>query len=162
MHRVVRLYPVDFVCYRDWRARNNPSRAFLRHYRLSFNYYFDATIKRQSELISDDSMLDRVLSLWLDHHFRDKLVVAYDDPMLNDHVKKRGIADTSILVDVGVHAFAHQAFLMCHNWLANQSGEYQDFRISRVVVSEEGGSAAFFEPGIADCCRSLVNNQKEA
>ncbi len=106
--------------FRQWRAESHCRK--LHGYALSVKLTFNALSLDENGWVMDFGALKPVKS-WLQDNFDHKLLVARDDPHLDEILKihdKFGFADVVVLSRVGVEAFAYHIGMYVQQWLNDQ------------------------------------------
>lgn len=130
------------ACFRQWRAESHCNQ--LHGYALAFRFVFEATHLDDRNWVVDFgglAPLKRELQTWFDH----KLVVAVDDPALEDilALKRKGIADVVILDAVGCEKFAEMAWGMANTYLID-AGISSRIKVKEVECREHGANSAIY------------------
>jgi 6-pyruvoyltetrahydropterin/6-carboxytetrahydropterin synthase len=135
------------ACFRQWRADSHCR--FLHGYPLSFKLTFGTAERDKNGWVIDFGGLKSVKA-WLVDHFDHKLVIAEDDPMVNElmtlgdpDMPDGQIADVIVLPGVGCEAFAYLVFQYVSQWLVDQ-GHAPRVALIEVEVREHGGNSAIF------------------
>lgn len=127
------------ACFRQWRATHSHC-SKLHGYALAFTVVFEAEELDERNWVQDFGGLKQ-LKLFLEETFDHKLVVAEDDPMLQDIliVGKMAYADVLVLPNVGCEAFAKLVYDRCVQL-------YENFRVRVVSVEcrEHGANSAIY------------------
>ena len=94
--------------FRQWKAQSHCQ--YLHGYALGFRFTFEALHLDHRNWVVDFGSL-KELKKSLEDQFDHKLVVAQDDPQLEDFLKlqRAGLAQVRIMSAVGCEAFAHWA-----------------------------------------------------
>ncbi|MDQ8936036.1 6-pyruvoyl trahydropterin synthase family protein [Acinetobacter rudis] len=129
--------------FRQWRAVHSHC-SKIHGYALSFHFVFEAEQLDQRNWVMDfggfKALKDKVVECF-DH----KLVVAEDDPML-DELKKLdqlGVADVVVLPAVGCEMFAHYVYEIAKDVLHAELADGR-VRLKSVEVREHGANSASY------------------
>lgn len=129
-------------CFRQWRAESHCR--LLHGYALSIRLEFEATKLDVRNWVVDFGGMKSFKQM-LEDNFDHKLIVAEDDPNLDDllNLQKLGLADVVTMPKAGCEAFAEYIFGAAETWL--ESNGYGDRVIMRSVeVKEHGANSALF------------------
>lgn len=129
--------------FRQWRAVHSHC-SKIHGYALSFHFVFEAETLDERNWVMDfggfKKLKEQIIALF-DH----KLVVAADDPMLDEFKKLESlaVADIVVLPAVGCEMFAQHVFAMAKEIL---HAELADGRVSlkSVEVREHGANSASY------------------
>lgn len=113
---------------------------FLHGYALKVSMTFQARQLDQRNWVVDFGGL-KDIKAWLQENFDHKLVVAQDDPHLDELTALAGIgvADTVVVPAVGCEAFAQYIFDNVQDWCASNAPHAI---LMSVTVAEHDGNAA--------------------
>ena len=130
--------------FRQWRADSHCNQ--LHGYALSFKFTFEADELDDRNWVMDFGGLKPLKTL-LHEYFDHKLVIAIDDPKLDELSKldQLGLAKVVILDSVGCEKFAELAYELGRKALAAVGAE-ERVRIVEVECSEHGANSAIFRP----------------
>lgn len=129
--------------FRQWRAVHSHC-SKIHGYALSFHFVFEAEVLDERNWVMDFGGFKQ-LKQQIVEVFDHKLVVAADDPML-DELKKLdqlGIADVVVLPAVGCEMFAHYVFDMAMDILQKELAD-QRVVLKSVEVREHGANSASY------------------
>ena len=113
MHRSIKTYGNEVglsCCFRQWRADSHCNK--LHGYSLGFRFIFEAAQLDERKWVYDFGNC-KWIKEYLQSKFDHKLVVARDDPILEDEVPVlvlSNIADIRYMDDVGSEKFAESVF----------------------------------------------------
>jgi 6-pyruvoyltetrahydropterin/6-carboxytetrahydropterin synthase len=129
-------------CFRQWRAESHCR--FLHGYPLGFHFEFETEQLDDNGWVVDFGSLKSLKAI-LENHFDHKLVVALDDPRLDDiaMLHELGIADVLVVPATGCEAFAHMVYEVGAQWLTD-SGFAPRVRLNHVTVREHSGNSATY------------------
>ena len=129
------------ACFRQWRAESHCR--FLHGYALSVKFEFHADrLDKNSWVVDFGSM--KSLKEWLQQVFDHKLLVAHDDPGINElmQLTRLGLAEVVVIEATGCEAFAKIIFDYATTWLESH---YDDrVRLHSVEVREHGANSAIY------------------
>lgn len=130
-------------CFRQWRAKHSHCR-LLHGYALSFSFTFIAQNLDKHGWVMDFGGLQPIKS-WLYEKFDHKIIVAEDDPQLQDllNMAQKGLCSLTILPHVGCEAFAY--YVWRHSDALIQHLTSGRARAEAVAVREHGGNGAVFK-----------------
>ena len=131
------------ACFRQWRADSHCN--LLHGYALAFTFVFEAETLDERNWVVDFGGL-KELKNDLQKTFDHKLVVAKDDPMLDEisGLAGLGIADVLVLNSVGCEAFAKIAFNLAQRSLITM-GLDNRVRVVSVECREHGANSAIYK-----------------
>lgn len=134
------------ACFRQWRASSHCR--FLHGYALSFKLTFAADQLNENNWVLDFGGLKDVKAFLVDT-FDHRLIVANDDPYLDDIAGLSGldIADVLVVDRVGCEAFAEMVGLFVLSWLHrvhSSSMGIRGLRLVEVEAREHGGNSAIW------------------
>lgn len=127
------------VAFRQWRAESHCR--FIHGYALGFKFVFAA-----NQLDANGWVVDfggfRELKTILEDTFDHKLLVAYDDPNIDEvlGLHSTGLADVTIVPATGCEAFARMVFEVTGQWLKAAGFAPRCWLVS-VEVSEHGANS---------------------
>jgi len=129
-------------CFRQWRAESHCR--LLHGYALSFKFTFEATELDERNWVVDFGSLKSLKGL-LEDAFDHKLVVAEDDPKIEDllNLGTLGLADVRVLPRVGCEAFAEAVAMVTQIWLAD-NGYGKRVKLLSVECCEHGANSAIY------------------
>lgn len=112
MHFVTKTYGHNLglsACFRQWRAESHCR--FLHGYPLSFRFTFAASVLDKNGWVINFGGL-KPLKAWLEEMFDHKMLVAQDDPNIDDLVLlgEMGLAQPIVVDAVGLESFAVMAW----------------------------------------------------
>lgn len=134
------------ACFRQWRASSHCR--FLHGYALSFKLTFAA-----DQLDKDNWVIDfgglKPVKAWLCDNFDHKMVIAEDDPAIDDlgMLAGLGLADTLVLPFVGCEGFAKYVYDYVDAWLGDERPldcDIRGLRLVEVEVREHGANSAIY------------------
>lgn len=129
--------------FRQWRATS--------HCRLIHGYAIQVRIEFEGELDERNWVVDfgglKPLKAMLEETFDHKLLVAFDDPEIDNlaYLQQLGLASVVVMPKgVGCERFAEYVFEMADLWL--RSDDLSDrVKVAKVEISEHGGNSAIVE-----------------
>lgn len=129
-------------CFRQHRAQSHCH--FLHGYALSIHFEFAAEELDSRGWVVDFGSLKSLRGI-LEDNFDHKLLVAEDDPALDDLCALAGIgvADVVVLPKVGCEAFAEMLHGVAECWLED-NGYAPRVRCRSVTVREHGANSATY------------------
>jgi 6-pyruvoyltetrahydropterin/6-carboxytetrahydropterin synthase len=131
------------ACFRQWRA-NHSHCSKLHGYALSFKITFEADKLDDRNWVVDFGGLKDIKN-WLVNTFDHKLVVAKDDPCI-EQIKalgETGVADVLVVDSVGCERFAEMLFRVAEAFL--EGNEMADrVRVHSVECREHTGNSAIY------------------
>lgn len=136
-------HEVGLSCaFRQWRADSH-----CRHihgYALGVRLEFEANTLDHRNWVIDFGDLKAVKS-WLQEQFDHKLVIARDDPRLDDFMllEANGVASVNVVPDVGCEAFAERIYRFVDQWLLQEQHAGR-VRLVSVEVREHGANSAIY------------------
>ena len=145
MHFVKKTYGHEqglSACFRQFRAKSHCR--FLHGYPLSFAFTFAAEKLDENGWVIDFGSL-KPLKQWLCDTFDHKLLVAADDPFLDEltGLAGLGLADPLVLPGVGCESFARLAWDWAEGLL--ESGGYRPrVTLTEVEVREHASNGVIF------------------
>ncbi len=130
------------ACFRQWAADSHCN--LLHGYALAFTFTFEAESLDERNWVVDFGGLDR-LKERLIHNFDHKLIVAQDDPKLEElcALANSGLASVMVLPYVGCEAFAKFAFTIAQDVIA-RAGYTPRVRVVSCEVREHGANSAIY------------------
>jgi 6-pyruvoyltetrahydropterin/6-carboxytetrahydropterin synthase len=150
MYRSTKTYGHDLglsACFRQHKATHSHC-SLLHGYALAFTFTFEAGDLDARNWVVDFGGLDE-LKAQLKRYFDHKLVVAEDDPQLDNicSLSGLGIADILVLPAVGCEAFAAFAAQLAHQQLVAMHMNDR-VRVVSCEVREHGANSASFLPPV--------------
>lgn len=136
-------HEVGFSCaFRQWRAESHCR--FVHGYALSFHFEFETARVDHRKWVVDFGGL-KSLKEQLSEQFDHKLLVAYDDPMIETFalLNTQGAAQVRYVNATGCEAFAETAFWMAEAWLVD-NGYAPRVKMHHVTVREHAANGATF------------------
>lgn len=132
-HRVTKIYGHELglsACFRQWRAQSHCR--FLHGYALSFKFVFEADTLDVNNWVTDFGGL-KPLKQWLIDTFDHKLLVAQDDPYMDELTGLRGInlAQPLVVERVGCESFAEIAWYKAHELLPDLTNATQGAYVNK-------------------------------
>jgi 6-pyruvoyltetrahydropterin/6-carboxytetrahydropterin synthase len=129
-------------CFRQWRATHSHCQ-YLHGYALAVHLEFEASRLDERNWVVDFGDLGEVRD-WLKKNFDHRTIVAVDDPELETlrTLEKRGLAQLTIMQDVGCEKFAEYIASYVRAWLASNDRYRNRVSLRRVRVSEHGANGA--------------------
>lgn len=126
------------ACFRQWRAESHCR--LLHGYSLAFHFVFEATHLDERNWVVDFGGLKRLKQSLVDF-FDHKLLVANDDPMLDDLTVLGGLgcAEVVVMDRVGCEAFAKLGWELAHQAVGNTR-----VRVVSCEVREHGANSAIY------------------
>jgi 6-pyruvoyltetrahydropterin/6-carboxytetrahydropterin synthase len=119
------------ACFRQWRATSHCR--FIHGYALSFKFTFRAAVLDERGWVINFGGL-KPIKAWLEENFDHKLLIAEDDPEINNLLslgdREVGLAQAVVVPAVGCEAFASMAWDFVEQFLQNP-----DYR-GRVFLDE--------------------------
>jgi 6-pyruvoyltetrahydropterin/6-carboxytetrahydropterin synthase len=151
VHYVTKTYGHEAglsACFRQWRATSHCR--FLHGYPLSFEFKFAADELDENGWVINFGALKPVKA-WLEAKFDHKLLVAEDDPELNNLValsdKEVGLAQVIVVERVGCEAFAEMAYrFVMNDFLLQADYMERNVRLVSVTVREHAGNGVIYQP----------------
>lgn len=145
MYKSTKTYGHDIglsACFRQWRAHSHCR--FLHGYALSVHFEFEADELDRNGWVVDFGSL-KTLKAMLEETFDHKLLVAADDPYLDEitALAGLGIAQPIVLPATGCEAFAKMIFDATEVWL-HDNGYSPRVRLALVQVREHGANSASY------------------
>jgi 6-pyruvoyltetrahydropterin/6-carboxytetrahydropterin synthase len=149
MYSVTKTYGHELglsACFRQWRAKSHCR--FLHGYALSFKLEFEARELDANGWVFDFGALKPIKQFLCDT-FDHKLVVAFDDPQLDEITALGGLGIASPLVidHVGCEAFAFLVHRYTSGWLGREHTSdrlARQIRLASVEVREHAGNSAIY------------------
>ena len=146
MHRSTKTYGNEVglsCCFRQWRADSHCNK--LHGYSLGFRFIFEAATLDERNWVYDFGDC-KWIKAYLQDKFDHKLVVARDDPILEDeflYTALSNIADIRYMDNVGCEKFAE----MVYNHVAPKIKERTKGRVSLFSVEcfEHGANSASYQ-----------------
>lgn len=131
-------------CFRQHRAESHCR--FLHGYALAVRLEFEATELDYRNWVVDFGSLKSLKGM-LENTFDHKLVIAEDDPFLDEiaGLASFGAADVVVLPDVGCEKFAEYIAGATDTWLQS-NGYAPRVRLVSVEVKEHGANSAIYIP----------------
>lgn len=130
-------------CFRQWRAESHCSR--LHGYALQVEFtFFSETLDVRNWVVDFGGL--KSLKGILEDTFDHKLLVAQDDPNLDDltMLMQLGVADVVVVENTGCEAFARMVYEVTEQWLKD-AGYGDRVNLEKVVVREHGANWASYE-----------------
>ncbi len=130
------------VAFRQWRAESHCR--FIHGYALSIKITFEATELDDKNWVVDFGSfksLKETICYFFDH----KLLVAHDDPQIDEICALAGIGVANVIVvnDCGCEKFAEMVYEKTSIWLTSQSLTPR-CKVVSVEVSEHGANSAIY------------------
>ena len=146
MYQTVKRYGHDLglsCCFRQHRADSHCN--LLHGYAISIEIRFEATELDHRNWVVDFGGLDE-LKRWIKGKFDHTLLVASDDPYLDDLIEldRKRLAAVVILPAVGCEAFAKAVYERAREWLLTNPNYKDRVRVHSVEVREHGANAAVY------------------
>ena len=146
MHRSIKTYGNEVglsCCFRQWRADSHCNK--LHGYSLGFRFTFEAATLDERNWVYDFGDC-KWIKAYLQDKFDHKLVVARDDPILEDeflYTALSNIADIRYMDNVGSEKFAESVY----NHVGPKIKERTKGRVSlfRVECFEHGANSASYQ-----------------
>ncbi len=128
------------ACFRQWRADSHCS--LLHGYALSFKFTFESYALDERNWVMDFGGL-KPLKAWLKETFDHKLLVAGDDPMLEElaALNELGLANVHVVTATGCEIFAKMAGDWVSAWLSEHNPRV---RCIEVECREHGANSAIW------------------
>jgi 6-pyruvoyltetrahydropterin/6-carboxytetrahydropterin synthase len=116
----------------------------LHGYALSFKFVFECEVLNSQNWCIDFGGL-KALKATLEENFDHKLLVAKDDPAVDEICMLAGIhvADVRVVDRVGCEAFAHMGFTLAEQWLYD-NGHAPRVWLKSCEVAEHAGNSAVY------------------
>lgn len=128
------------ACFRQHRATHSHC-SLLHGYALAFTFVFEAKELDDKNWVQDFGGL-KELKVMLQQAFDHKLLVAQDDPQLDNICALSAfVADVLVLPAVGCEAFAQQAYHMAMSVI-----DVDRVRVVSVECAEHGANSAIYMP----------------
>jgi 6-pyruvoyltetrahydropterin/6-carboxytetrahydropterin synthase len=130
------------ACFRQWRADSHCR--LLHGYALAFTFTFEADELDLRNWVVDFGSL-KSLKGFLEDHFDHKMLVAEDDPALEEfeRLSRLGLASIRILPAVGCEAFAEYIGEVADLWLYD-NGYKPRVRLVSCECREHGANSAIW------------------
>lgn len=146
MYRSTKTFGHDLglsACFRQWRAESHCR--FLHGYALSFKFTFECKELNDRNWCVDFGGL-KWLKGELQHHFDHRLVVARDDPALDELTALAGIdaALPLVLDNVGCEAFAKFAYELAVRAMLRDADFAPRVRVVSCECAEHGANSAIY------------------
>ena len=146
MHRSIKTYGNEVglsCCFRQWRADSHCNK--LHGYSLGFRFIFEAAKLDEHNWVYDFGGC-KWIKEYLQDNFDHKLVMARDDPILEDnflYTVLSKIADVNVVYDVGCEKFAE----MVYNYVVPKIYKETKGRVSlfRVECFEHNANSASYQ-----------------
>ena len=146
MHRSIKTYGNEVglsCCFRQWRADSHCNK--LHGYSLGFRFTFEAAILDEHNWVYDFGGC-KWIKEYLQDNFDHKLVMARDDPILEDnflYTVLSKIADVNVVYDVCCEKFAE----MVYNYVVPKIYKETKGRVSlfRVECFEHNANSASYQ-----------------
>ncbi len=136
-------HEVGLSCaFRQWRAESHCR--FIHGYALKIRVEFiTSTLDKRNWVVDFGSL--KSFKGWLEATFDHKLLVASDDPMIDELVAltKLGVAEVVEVENTGCEAFAKLIFECAQVWLKD-NGYAPRVGVDSVEVSEHGANSAIY------------------
>lgn len=128
--------------FRQWKAESHCR--FIHGYALSFKFTFQANYLDNRNWVVDFGGLKSLKEI-LQSHFDHKLLVAKDDPQLDEICALAGIdvADVVVVDRVGCEAFAYMGYMFAQDWLRMNLAP-APVKIVSCEVCEHGANSALY------------------
>lgn len=135
-------------CFRQWRASSHCR--FFHGYALAVKVEFAADDLDGNNWVVDFGSL-KAFKEWLQYMFDHKMIVARDDPHLDQimMLQDTGLADIVLVDQTGCEAFAELIYDYAVRWLSMNLLDLR-VRVAAVEVKEHGANSALFTPGRMD------------
>lgn len=137
-------------CFRQWRSTHSHC-SLLHGYSIGVKAVFECETLDERNWVMDFGGLKKFKE-WLEYMFDHTLVVAEDDPHLDEFQKlsiKGGIVDLRIVPAVGCERFAKLAYdelsCMIEGWRIDGTLLNKTVRVKSVEVFEHAGNSAIYE-----------------
>lgn len=128
--------------FRQWRADSHCNK--VHGYALSVHIEFEADELDHRNWVIDFGGM-KAVKQWLEDMFDHKLVVASDDPNLDEFysMEEFGMADIREMDNVGCEAFAEAVAVFVDRWLLENDHKPR-VRLHHVTIREHGANSATF------------------
>ncbi len=141
-YRSTKTYGHDIglsAAFRQWRAQSHCR--FIHGYALSIHLEFEAASLDARNWVVDFGSL-KPIKRWLEETFDHKLLVAEDDPALEElrALEAMGLAEIVVVPATGCEAFAAQIYARVAAWL-REIGQAPRVRLAEVHVREHGANS---------------------
>ena len=151
MHKSTKLFDGFSCCFRQWKAETTHCR-FLHGYGVSFRVTFDGMLdhrnwvwdfggmKRAKTKIDDMSPKE-----WMDYMFDHTVIVAEDDPMLNQFITldELEVIQLRIVPATGAEKFAEFIFKKLNTFVRTETKER--VHVKKVEFMEHNKNTAIYE-----------------
>ena len=136
--------------FRQWKANDTHCR-FLHGYGISFKVYFEGELDHRNWVWDFGGMKRAKTTIegmspkaWMDFMFDHTVIVANDDPMLEQFSKlaKEGIIQLRVIEATGAEKFAEYIYSKLNNFV-HQETEGR-VRVTKVKFMEHGKNAAYY------------------
>ena len=135
--------------FRQWRATHSHC-SLIHGYSLGFKLVFECESLDERNWVMDFGGLKK-LKNWLEDMFDHKLVIAKDDPKLEElkKLEEQGLAEIRIVNSVGAERFAEMAWHKMTEILIQQVEDNSSLnptvKVKSVECFEHGANSAIFE-----------------
>lgn len=136
-------HEVGLSCaFRQWKANSHCH--FIHGYALSFKFVFECEVLNSQNWVIDFGGL-KALKASLEERFDHKLLVAKDDPAIDEICALSGIGIAHVLIEdkVGCEAFAYIGFTLAEQWLYD-NGHAPRVWLKSCEVAEHGANSAVY------------------
>ena len=136
--------------FRQWKAEETHCR-FLHGYGISFKVYFEGELDHRNWVWDFGGMKRAKTTIegmspkaWMDFMFDHTVIVANDDPMLEQfsELAKEGIIQLRVIEATGAEKFAEYIYSKLNNFV-HQETEGR-VRVTKVKFMEHGKNAAYY------------------
>ena len=136
--------------FRQWKANDTHCR-FLHGYGISFKVYFEGELDHRNWVWDFGGMKRAKTTIegmspkaWMDFMFDHTVIVANDDPMLEQfsELAKEGIIQLRVIEATGAEKFAEYIYSKLNNFV-HQETEGR-VRVTKVKFMEHGKNAAYY------------------
>lgn len=130
-------------CFRQWRAESHCN--LLHGYAIAVTLTFACNTLDERNWCQDFGGLSKVKD-YLKRTFDHKLLVACDDPHIDEiaGLQGLGLADVLVVQDVGCEAFAEMIFMAVHHCIPELTHANARVLLESVEVKEHNGNSAIY------------------
>lgn len=133
------------VAFRQWKANSHCK--YIHGYAIAVRMVFESDYVDNRNWVIDFGSF-KPIKTWLEENFDHKLLVAEDDPQLEDilALSGLGVANVRMIENVGCEAFAGMIYNHVSGWLYTHSDMHVQkyVRLVSVEVKEHGANSALY------------------
>lgn len=128
--------------FRQWRAESHCAQ--IHGYALSFKFIFSCEQLDKNNWCIDFGSL-KSLKKTIEDNFDHKLLVAHDDPMLDEICALSGLGIANVLVvdTIGCEAFSQIGYDLAEQWLNKNNHSFR-VKLLSCTVAEHGANSAIY------------------